>query len=152
MKAFTWDDGQACCSSCAHQGASLGMEAAACLLFHPGILSMLGKGLVKGRVADSLWWDPAAGKQFAFWSGHIDWARWLQPCCLGELFSGHWWVGGVSLRGAPSEMGGGQAGWVTPAALPLLCRFLSSALRRACGQRSSNCVRACRAPAHHPQS
>lgn len=89
------------------------MEAAACQLSHPGILSVLGKGtlLVKRSVADSLWWDPAeAGKELALWTVHIGWTRRLQPSCLGELSSGRGWWEGCPCTVLPQRWAVGRQG------------------------------------------
>lgn len=140
-----------CCSSCAHHGASLGVEAAACPALPPGLSDECLERVSSKEVR----LIPSGGIQQQLehnWlSGQCTWAGpdGCNPAASGSFSLD---MGGVSLHGAPPEMGSGQAGPVMPAALPLLCRFPSSALRRARGQRSSDCVRACRAPAHHPRS
>lgn len=121
------------------------------------------KGLVSRSMVNSLWWDPgAAGKQFAFWSvvqsiPRLDYIAATQLPWITSLWTSL--AGGGSLYCAPTPRAGQWPGRVslalpvvTPAALPLLCRFPSSAPRRAYGQRSSNCVRAYGAPACHPRS
>lgn len=142
------------------KGLAWGWRLLPARLFHPGFTSNL---LVSRSVVDSLWWDPgAAGKQFAFWSvvqsmHRLDYMAATQLPWRTSLWTSL--AGGGSLYCAPTPRAGQWPGRVslalpvvTPAALPLLCRFPSSAPRRAYGQRSSNCVRAYGAPACHPRS